>query len=173
MAFDIQGAKDAGYSDDEIIDYMSKDNGFDIAGARNAGYTTNEIYEHLTQTAKPKSRTWSEALADGGRSAAASVNNTLKTVTDLAGVDNPVSRTLKESADSWSASYSPAYKQELEKQKTEKAALGDNASYIDRAALAAKQVIRNPIESTGELIGNIAPMAIGGMAGLGAKGMIA
>ena len=32
----------------------------------------------------PRARTWGEAAADGGRSFGASVNNTLKTLTDLA-----------------------------------------------------------------------------------------
>jgi adenine/guanine phosphoribosyltransferase-like PRPP-binding protein len=121
----------------------------------------------------PPSRTRGEAAMDGARSFGASVNNTLKTLTDLAGTNNSVSGFLDENAKTWQEKYSPSYKAELQKQSDEKAALGDDPSYAARAGLMAKQVIRNPIEGIGELAGNIAPMAVGGLAGLGAKGITA
>lgn len=120
-----------------------------------------------------KERTKTEALSDGFNSFGASVNNTLKTVTDLAGTNNPVSNFLGDNAKTLQGNYSPAYREELKKQAAEKAALGEDASYLDRGLLAAKQVIRNPIEGIGEVAGNIAPMVVGGVAGLGAKGMAA
>jgi hypothetical protein len=57
MAFDIEGARQAGYSDGEIADYLGKESGFDVAGAQKAGYTPAEIVGHLSasrSTPKPQ-----------------------------------------------------------------------------------------------------------------------
>ena len=32
MAFDIEGARQSGYSDDEILQYLSEQRGFDLSG---------------------------------------------------------------------------------------------------------------------------------------------
>jgi hypothetical protein len=49
MAFDIAGARAAGYSDDEIADYLSADKSikFDVTGARDAGYSSAEILDFV------------------------------------------------------------------------------------------------------------------------------
>lgn len=49
MAFDIEGARKAGYSEAEIADYLAKDDNFDTQGARKAGYSDEEIVKHLTE----------------------------------------------------------------------------------------------------------------------------
>lgn len=61
MAFDIQGAKKAGYSESEIADYLGQENKFDLQGARKAGYSDTEIIAELS--AKPTFR----GTAPGGR----------------------------------------------------------------------------------------------------------
>jgi hypothetical protein len=48
MAFDIEGARKAGYSDAEIADYLATERGFNIGGARESGYSDPEIIRHLT-----------------------------------------------------------------------------------------------------------------------------
>ncbi len=53
MAFDIEGARAAGYSDGEIADFLGKDSGFDVAGAQKAGYAPAEIVAHLSSLKKP------------------------------------------------------------------------------------------------------------------------
>ena len=47
MGFDVQGAKQAGYSDAEIADHLGSESKFDVSGARKAGYTDSEIITHL------------------------------------------------------------------------------------------------------------------------------
>jgi hypothetical protein len=54
MAFDVDGARKAGYSDTEIADHLAKDSGFDTAGARKSGYTDAELITHL----RPKVETF-------------------------------------------------------------------------------------------------------------------
>jgi hypothetical protein len=49
MAFDIVGARKAGYSDDEIAQYLSEQKKFDYSGAVGAGYTSSEILNFLTE----------------------------------------------------------------------------------------------------------------------------
>lgn len=50
MAFDIEGAKKAGYSEKEIADHLAQDSNFDIAAARKAGYSDGEILAHLSES---------------------------------------------------------------------------------------------------------------------------
>lgn len=47
MAFDLKAARAAGYSDDEIADFLATESGFDTAGARKAGYSSSEIVDGL------------------------------------------------------------------------------------------------------------------------------
>lgn len=48
MAFDIDGARKAGYSEDEIADHLAKQSNFDAQGARSAGYSSADIIGHLS-----------------------------------------------------------------------------------------------------------------------------
>lgn len=50
MPFDVQGARDAGYSEKEIADYLASQRKFDVAGARKANYSDAEIIAHLEKT---------------------------------------------------------------------------------------------------------------------------
>lgn len=49
--FDIQGARNAGYSDAEIADYLGKQGNFDVGGARKSGYSDADIIGHLSPAA--------------------------------------------------------------------------------------------------------------------------
>jgi hypothetical protein len=53
MAFDVQAARKAGYSDAEIADYLGQSSKFDVSGARQAGYSDTDIVGHLTADARP------------------------------------------------------------------------------------------------------------------------
>lgn len=46
--FNVEEAKKAGYSEQEIADYLASQRNFDAAGARSSGYTDAEIIGHLT-----------------------------------------------------------------------------------------------------------------------------
>src|SRR3990167_1753166 len=46
--FDIDGARKAGYSDDEILSHLTQSRKFDIEGARSSGYSNDEIISHLS-----------------------------------------------------------------------------------------------------------------------------
>ena len=52
-AFDYAGAKAAGYSDQEIAEYLAGRNQFDLSGAINAGYGYDEVVNYLVGTPAP------------------------------------------------------------------------------------------------------------------------
>jgi hypothetical protein len=65
MDFDLEGARKAGYSDDEIAAYLSKQKNFDKDAAEKAGYSPLEIINHLQPQAAPK-----ETAPKSGKAAA-------------------------------------------------------------------------------------------------------
>jgi len=48
MPFDVFGARNEGYSDDEILGFLTQQNPFDLSGARTEGYTDPEIIDYLS-----------------------------------------------------------------------------------------------------------------------------
>jgi hypothetical protein len=53
MAFDIAGARSAGYSDEEIAAHLSQQRGYDLEGALKAGYQPSEVLGFLAGAGKP------------------------------------------------------------------------------------------------------------------------
>jgi hypothetical protein len=52
--FNVEEARKAGYSDDEILSHLTQTRKFDIAGAEKSGYSKAEIISHLAGTAASK-----------------------------------------------------------------------------------------------------------------------
>jgi hypothetical protein len=52
--FDVNAARQAGYSDDEILQHLTSTRNFDVAGALNAGYSKQDIIQHLSTTSAPQ-----------------------------------------------------------------------------------------------------------------------
>jgi hypothetical protein len=48
MKFDINSARSAGYSDDEIADYLATQNNFDLGGALKSGYSASDVVSFLS-----------------------------------------------------------------------------------------------------------------------------
>ena len=65
MAFDIEGARNAGYSSAEIADHLAAKSKFKLADARKAGYSDDEIVAHLlgSSTATPATPAAPESTA--------------------------------------------------------------------------------------------------------------
>jgi hypothetical protein len=49
--FDVQGARKAGYTDEEIARHLASESNFDFEGASQAGYSAGDIIKHLTSEA--------------------------------------------------------------------------------------------------------------------------
>jgi hypothetical protein len=61
MAFNIEGARESGYSDSDIAQYLSQSKGFDYEGAINAGHGDTDIIGHLME--KPSAQPSENVLA--------------------------------------------------------------------------------------------------------------
>jgi len=68
MAFNVLGARRAGYTDAEIAEYLAQKSGFDITGAKEAGYEDKEIIAHLNK----QDLSFGEAFMAGARAEAGS-----------------------------------------------------------------------------------------------------
>jgi len=69
MKFDINAARSSGYSDDEIADYLARENKFDLSGALKSGYSASEVIGFLSGSdAAPAAP--AEAVTDTGDEAA-------------------------------------------------------------------------------------------------------
>ena len=53
--FDVNAARQAGYSDDEILGHLTQTRNFDVNGALSAGYSKADIIDHLSSTPSPGS----------------------------------------------------------------------------------------------------------------------
>jgi len=51
MAFDVEGARKAGYSDAEIAAHLAQQHSFDLSGAKKSGYSDGEVIAHLASKA--------------------------------------------------------------------------------------------------------------------------
>ena len=49
MALNVQAARDLGYSDQEILDYLQKTKGINIDAAREIGYDDSSILGYLSE----------------------------------------------------------------------------------------------------------------------------
>jgi len=56
MAFDVAGAKQAGYSDIEIAEFLGQQKNFDTSAAIKAGYSPSEIIGHLGASEPPAAK---------------------------------------------------------------------------------------------------------------------
>ena len=66
MAFDLEGARKAGYTDAEIADLLARRFNFDLAGAKSAGYSDGEVIAQLAGKARlPGQQTPSATKAPG------------------------------------------------------------------------------------------------------------
>lgn len=50
QGFDVQAARQAGYSDDDILGYLTSSRKFDVDGAIKAGYSKPDVIDHLAST---------------------------------------------------------------------------------------------------------------------------
>lgn len=69
-AFDLNGARQAGYSDDEILNHLTQSRNFDVDGALKAGYSKAEVANYLASTpalppdTKPSRPAWAPPQND-------------------------------------------------------------------------------------------------------------
>jgi hypothetical protein len=80
--FDVKAAREAGYSDEEILSHLTESRHFDVNKAMESGYSTEEIIDYLSaskpivqKTSIPKEKTVLEKAVDFGKGAMNTASN--------------------------------------------------------------------------------------------------
>jgi hypothetical protein len=71
MAFDVEAARKAGYTDAEIAQHLSKSRGYDLDGAKSSGYSDSEVIAHLSKRTNAVAQIPAVAVLKDGRQIAA------------------------------------------------------------------------------------------------------
>lgn len=94
----------------------------------------------------------------------------LQTAPDLLlGPTSEPSQFMRGLSDTWGSLESPQYKAQQAAQADEFNALGPDASLIDKGLLAGKHALTDPLGTAAMAAGNLAPFALGGVAGISGK----
>jgi hypothetical protein len=154
MAFDVEGARKAGYSDGDIADYLAAKKEFNIAGARKAGYDNSEIITHLLGAKKePESRNIGAVLNDTVIAIANSSAGLAKAATDFVAPGNKFSKAVDEFIKQGEASQSDIVKagrNKFNKDMKEANTIGEEVSAV------GKYVFENPLQAAGQAVGSFA-----------------
>jgi hypothetical protein len=166
MAFDYEGAINAGYTPAQIADYLAKQNNFDIAGARKTGYDDFQIITHLNTPVSTAPTTVERSklreIADVPLKASEGVVAGVRMIADAFGANNPVSKNLRSVENYIADLYSAQSKADSQKiaeimKEAEDKGVGANL----RAAFEAFKVA--PVDLLTNALGTSAPTILGGL----------
>ena len=174
MAFDIEGARKAGYSNGEIAGFLSKQSGFDVDNAKKAGYSDEEILGHLSK-AKPKEPEIAKPAGFSAKETAAALGQGIigagKSLTDVFGADNTASRFLEEQNKALEGTYSPERKAEMAQRQAKIAEAEKSGSLTKEIGAYLGTIADAPVQSLAQGLGSIVPYigtgVVGGLAKLG------
>ena len=179
MAFDVEGAKQAGYSDAEINSYLAKESNFDIRGARRAGYKDDEILKHLTSIAppkqkeappveppkiepKPEDQSVFRQVADVPLKLGSGLVTGVRMVADAFGADTGVSKTLRGVEDDIASLYSAQSKKDSgEIARIMKEA--EDKGVLDQIIAGVKAMSVAPVDIIANSLGTAAPAITAGL----------
>ena len=135
-----------------------------------AKYMTPESLSNLQGQAKRgEVKEWGitkpqrSAVKDFGANLAGGIVSSLKSVTDLAGVDNAASQVLGNASEFYQANTSAAQKNDLKLEKEQLAQLGED-EYLKRFGTAALNAVKSPGRTIATTAGQLLPLVVGGAA---------
>jgi hypothetical protein len=100
MAFDVVGARRAGYSDVEIAQYLAEQRKFNLQGALEAGYRPEEVLNYLVGKDAPKEPAERGSFLDAARdiplALGRGVAGGVRSIADVFGTENVASEKLRE-----------------------------------------------------------------------------
>lgn len=179
MAFDIEGAKQAGYSDAEINSYLAKESNFDLRGARRAGYRDDEILKHLSSITPPKQKEAPPAqppkteptpedqsvfrqIADVPLKVGAGAVTGVRMIADAFGANSGVSKSLRGVEDEIAALYSAQSKKDsAEIARIMKEA--EDKGVMDQVIAGVKAMSVAPVDLVANSLGTAAPAIAGSL----------
>jgi hypothetical protein len=178
MAFDIEGARKAGYSDAEINEYLGQQNKFDVNGARKAGYSDAEILKHLSTAAPaapaapvkapevtPQDQSVFRQVADVPLKIGAGAVTGVRMIADAFGANSGVSKSLRGVEDDIAALYSAQSKQDS-KEIARIMKEAEDKGIVDQLAAGVKAMSVAPVDLISNSLGTAAPAILAGLATL-------
>ena len=94
MAFDYAGAREAGYSDQDIANFLAPKLNFNLEGALSAGYNYSDIAANLVSTSESQDTSMFREALDVPILAGQGATQLIRMGTQAFGADNPVANTL-------------------------------------------------------------------------------
>lgn len=167
MAFDINGAKEAGYSDAEIVGFLAPEKKFDVKAARESGYNDSEILSFLSEGEKQKPKEKEGALrqaADVPVGVAKGAVQGVRMIADAFGAENPISKNLRGVEDYLGGLMSAQAKddqQEIARIMKE----AEDKGVLEQVKAGIKAFTVAPVDLLSQAFGTIAPVVVGGLAG--------
>jgi len=178
MAFDVEGAKQAGYSDAEINSYLAKESNFDLRGARRAGYRDDEILKHLSSTAPkqkeappveppkteptPEDQSVFRQIADVPLKIGAGAVTGVRMIADAFGAESGVSKTLRGVEDEIAALYSAQSKKDS-KEIARIMKEAEDKGIMDQVIAGVKAMSVAPVDLVANSLGTAAPAITAGV----------
>ena len=160
MAFDVAAARRAGYSDQEIAEFLGKQQKFDTGATLKAGYSPADIVSHLSadKPAAPFS------LKDTGVAAAQGFTGALKGVASAFGADNVVAEKLGSVQQSLSEAMSPERKAEQQRRALLEQQAAKSGSITQELGAFLGGVKEAPIQSIVQGVSSSIPAIAAGLA---------
>ena len=94
MAFDYAGAREAGYSDQDIANFLAPKLNFNLESALSAGYNYSDIAANLVSTSESQDTSMFREALDVPILAGQGATQLIRMGTQAFGADNPVANTL-------------------------------------------------------------------------------
>jgi len=175
MAFDVEGARRAGYSDSEITDFLGKENKFDVNAARKAGYSDSELVQHFRNAAPtapvkapevaPQDQSVFRQVADVPLKIGAGAVTGVRMIADAFGANTAVSKSLRGVEDEIAALYSAQSKNDS-KEIARIMKEAEDKGILDQLAAGVKAMSVAPVDLISNSLGTAAPAIAAGLATL-------
>lgn len=184
MALDIEKARQAGYSDAEIVDFLGKDSTLDINKARQAGYKDSELLQHLSSPPAPaqevpkavapapapaptpaSSKEMVPLLrqaADVPLKVGSGVVTGVRMIADAFGADNDVGKNLRGVEDYIASLYSAQSKKDS-KEIARIMKDAEDKGVLDQVVAGAKAFSVAPVDMLANALGTSAPAIAAGL----------
>ena len=169
MAFDVNAAKKAGYSDAEIVDFLAPQKKFDVNAAKESGYDNSEILSFLTTNDKPAAKEGVlRQAADIPVNFAKGITQGVRMLSDAFGANNAVSSSLRGVEDYLGNLLSAQAKndqQEIAKILKD----AEDKGVLEQVQAGLKAFTVAPIDLISQAFGTVIPTLAGGLAGQALK----
>jgi len=180
MALDIEKARQAGYSDAEIVDFLGKDSTLDINKARQAGYKDSELLQHFSSLPAPKKVEPKAAapaptpapekemipalrqVADVPLKVGAGVVTGVRMIADAFGADSDVGKNLRGVEDYIASLYSAQSKKDS-KEISRIMKEAEDKGVLDQVVAGAKAFSVAPVDMLANALGTSAPAIATGL----------